>query len=221
MDLINSGLDLAKGILAGIKAQWCGPLTVLVVGSIIAVIVRRIVTMALEAIRFGKIAKSKPIANLLSRGGVKSGLGELIASGLFYLIISATLILSLEQAGVGGVRTLAGALLAFLPRVAVALLIGFFGVLVAEIASGVVKVIVGNMGLSRRDLWGTLTQYAVLIFTAIVALRQLGVFQWISPLGRDLIVGAIALAFGLAGKESASNVIDSVSGGFSDDKVQR
>lgn len=81
---------------------------------------------------------------MLSRGDIKKNLSELIGSGLFYLILAATFVLALERAGVGDIRSSAVSMLEFLPRVAGALLVGFLGALLSEIAGGVVRVTAGK-----------------------------------------------------------------------------
>jgi len=225
MQIIEAGWQFCSSLFASVVSTWGGALVVLVVGALLAIGVQRIVGLVFGAGRLDKFAKNRAVASLLSRGDIKKSLGELIGSGLFYLILAASLVLALERAGAGDIRSSAVSLLAFLPRVAGALLVGFLGALLSEVTAGAVRVIAGNIGLRRRDFWGSLTQYAILAFAGILALQQLGVFQWIGPMGRDLFVGAvcfgIALAFGLAGKESAGNVISVLSNQFADEKKHR
>jgi len=225
MDLIKTGGQFCAGLFANVVSTWGEALVVLVVGALLAIVVQWVAGFVFGAGRLDKFAKNRTVASLLSRGDIKKNLGELIGSGLFYLILAATFVLALERAGAGGIRSSAVSLLAFLPRVASALLIGFLGALLSEIAAGIARVIAGNIGLRRRDFWGSLSQYAILAFAGILALRELGVFQWIGPLGRDFFVGAvcfgIALAFGLAGKESAGKVISALSNQFADEKKHR
>lgn len=225
MDLIKAGWQFCADLFASVLSTWGGALVVLVVGAILAIAVQWVVGFVFGAGRLNKFAKNRAVASLLSRGDIKKSLGELIGSGLFYLILAATFVLALERAGVGDIRSSAVSLLGFVPRVASALLVGFLGALLSEIAAGAVRVIAGNIGLRRRDFWGSLTQYSILAFAGVLALQHLGVFQWIGPLGRDLFVGAvcfgIALAFGLAGKESAGNVISALSNQFADEKRHR
>jgi hypothetical protein len=225
MQMIKAGWQFCASLFASVLSTWGGALVVLVVGALLAIVVQWVVGFVFGAGRLDKFAKNRTVASLLSRGDIKKSLGELIGSGLFYLILAATFVLALERAGAGDIRSSAVSLLAFLPRVASALLVGFLGALLSEIAAGVVRVTAGNIGLRRRDFWGSLTQYAILAFAGVLALQHLGVFQWLGPMGRDLFVGAVcfvvALAFGLAGKESAGKVISALSNQFADEKKHR
>jgi len=225
MDLIKAGCQFCAGFFSNVVSTWGGALVVLVVGALLAIGVQWAAGFVFGASRLDKFAKNRAVVSLLSRGDIKKNLGELIGSGLFYLILAATFVLALERAGAGDIRSSAVSLLAFLPHVASALLIGFLGALLSEVTAGVVRVTAGNIGLRRRDFWGSLTQYAILAFAGVLALQHLGVFQWIGPLGRDLFVGAVcfgvALAFGLAGKESAGSVISALSNQFADEKKHR
>ena len=218
MELIDAVFGLCRGLgpTGGIA------LVIVAVGGIVAVVVRSIVREALKAIRFDTFGQSQPVTAFLSKGGIKGGLGELIGGAIFYLVITVTLIFALEQAGVGGVRSSVGALFGFLVPLSRAVVTVFLGLLIGEIAAGIVRVIAGNIGLPKRDLWGSLTQYAIFAFAILVGLRQIGLLQVITPLMWDLFAGALflglALAFGLAGKEAAGNVLAAISKQFSDKK---
>ena len=218
MELIN-GLF---GLFRSLGPTWGMALVIVVVGGIVSVVVQWIVREALKAIRFDVFAHSRPVSTFLSKGGIKNDLGELIGGALFYLIITVTLVLALDRAGVGGVRSVIGSLLTFLSPLSVAVLSIFLGLLIGEIVAGIVRVIAGNIGLAKRDLWGSLTQYAVFAFAILLGLRQLNLLQSITPLMRDLFAGAVffglALAFGLAGKEAAGNVLATISKQFADKK---
>ena len=118
----------------------------------------------------------------------------------------------------------AAALLGSLTSVAAALMALFLGALIGEIAAGVVRVIAGNIGLAKRDFYGSLTQYAVFVLAVVLALKEVGIPQSLSPQTQGLFVGAVfvglALAFGLGGKEAAGNILAHLSKQFSEEKKQ-
>lgn len=218
MDLMGDLLGFGRSLLP----TWGMALVIIVAGGLVATVVRWIVREALKATRFDTFGQSRPVAAFLSKGGIKSSLGELIGAAIFYLIIAVTLVLALEQMGAGGVRPTIGALFAFAPPLARALLTIFLGLLIGEILAGIVRLIAGNVGLAKRDLWASLTQYAVFAFAVLVGLRQFGLLETITPLMRDLFAAALffglALAFGLAGKEGAGNVLTAIGKQFADKK---
>ena len=220
MNLINAACQWCISVMP----TWGVALVVLVVGGIVAVVAQKLIHGALKAVGFEKISHRQPVTAFLSRGGVKSTVSELIANGVFYLVVAATLVVALERTGIGSGRSSATAILGFLPSVASGLLVVFLGALIGEIAAGVVRVIAGNIGLAKRDFWGSLTYYAVLVFAAILALKETGIPQVLSPQAQGLLVGAIfvgfALAFGLAGKEAAGNVLARLAKQFAEEKRQ-
>ena len=203
---------------------WGGALVVLVVGGIIAVVAQKAIQWVLKTVGFEKLVHRQPVTTFLSRGGVKLTVSELITNGVFYLVVAATLVAALERAGIGSGRSSAAAILGFLPSVASGLLVVFLGALIGEISAGVARVIAGNIGLAKRDFWGSLTYYAVLVFAAILALKETGILQAFSPQSQGLLVGAIfvgfALAFGRAGKEAAGNVLARLAKQFAEEKRQ-
>jgi len=199
---------------------WGGALVVLVVGGIVAVVAQKVILGALKTVGFEKFAHRQPVATFLSKGGVKLSVTELIGTGVFYLIVAGTLVLALEKVGGGSGRSTAAALLGFVPAVASALLVIFLGALIGEIAAGFVRVVAGNIGLAKRDFWGSLTQYAVFVLAVILALREVGIPQALPPQAQGFFIGAVfiglALAFGLGGKEAAGNLLTHLSRQFSE-----
>jgi hypothetical protein len=73
-------------------------------------------------------------------------------------------------------------------------------------------------GLHKGESLGTITRWAILVFTAIAALSQLQIATaFLQDLFRAIVAMlAIAggLAFGLGGKDSAKKVLDNIENGL-------
>lgn len=218
MNLLNQACRWCLSVMP----TWGAALVVLVVGGIVAVAAQKVILGALKTVGFEKFAHRPPVATFLSKGGVKLSVSELIGTGVFYLIVVGTLVLALERTGVGSGRASVAAVLSFLPDVAAAVLVIFLGALIGEIAAGVVRVVAGNIGLPKRDFWGSLTQYAVFVLAVILALREVGIPQALPPQAQGFFVGAVfvglALAFGLGGKEAAGNLLAHLAKEFAEGK---
>jgi hypothetical protein len=99
----------------------------------------------------------------------------------------------------------------YLPNVIVAALVLLIGVLVARFLEGLVRGSVKAAELSSANFLGSLTKWAVLIFSLLVALNQLRVADEII---RIVVIGVVAagaialgLSFGLGGKAHAEDFI--------------
>jgi hypothetical protein len=100
----------------------------------------------------------------------------------------------------------------YIPNVVVAALILLIGAMVAKFLEGVVKGSVRAAGLVSANFLGTLTRWAVLIFSWLMALEQLNVAD---ELIRTVVMGAVGagalalgLAFGLGGRDHADEFLD-------------
>jgi hypothetical protein len=91
------------------------------------------------------------------------------------------------------------------------ILVLVFGVLVARFINRMVFAYLNNMGVEGALTLSTLAEYAVIIFVVFVALEQLqiGTHLLISAfqIGFGAVGLAMALAFGLGGKDWAASVI--------------
>ena len=103
-------------------------------------------------------------------------------------------------------------MLLFVPKVLVALLILAFGAYFARFVGNAVTAYCRNVHLQDAELLGKLAQYAILTFVVLIALDQVNI-------GGDIVrqtflivlagvVFALALAFGLGGKEWAAELLE-------------
>ena len=100
----------------------------------------------------------------------------------------------------------------FLPKVMVALLILAFGAYFARFIGNAVTAYCRNVHIQDADILGRLAQYAIVAFVVLIALDQVNV-------GGDIVrqtflivlagvVLALALAFGLGGKDWAAEMLE-------------
>jgi hypothetical protein len=100
----------------------------------------------------------------------------------------------------------------FVPRLMVAMLILAFGAYFARFVANALTAYCRNVQIQDAELLGRLTQYALVTFVVLIALDQVGI-------GGDIVrqsflivlaglVFALALAFGLGGKDWASELLE-------------
>ena len=120
-------------------------------------------------------------------------------------------IVSLALKAKSGVLSLLGST-GFVPKVIVAILILAFGAYFAAFIGGTVAAYCRNVGIRDAELLGRLARYAIVTFVVLIALDQVNV-------GGDIIrqsflillaglVLALALAFGLGGRDWAARLLE-------------
>ncbi|SIR67783.1 Conserved TM helix [Pseudacidovorax sp. RU35E] len=184
---------------------------VLVGGWLIAKVVRFAVTKALRAINFPVLTEKAGLDGFLRQGGVRVDTTGLVGLLAYWAVILAALIIAFNSLGLTYITDLLGRVIWFVPNVFVALLVLAFGAYFARFVGDAVRTYGRNVGLPDATFFSRIAQYAILVFVILIALDHLRI-------GGDIVresflvilagfVFALALAFGLAGKDWAARHI--------------
>ncbi len=185
---------------------------VVVVGWIVAKMVRFAVARGLRAVNFHVLTDRAGIDAFLRDGGVGMDATDILAMLLYWIVILAALVVGFNMLGLTYITELLSQVLLFVPKVLVALLILVFGAYFARFVGGAITAYFRNVHLQDADLMGNLARYAILAFVVLIALDQVNV-------GGDIVrqtflivlagvVFALALAFGLGGREWAAEFLE-------------
>jgi hypothetical protein len=189
---------------------------VLIAGWLLAKLVRFGVVKALRMINFNVLTERAGMDAFLRNGGIRADTAEILALLCYWLVILAALIVAFNGLGLVYVTDLLAKVVLFVPKLMVALLIlafgGYFARFIGNAVSARVKKSSNHVPVADADMLGGLAKYAVLTFVALIALDQVNV-------GGDIIrqtflivlagvVFALALAFGLGGKDWAAEILE-------------
>jgi len=188
---------------------------VLILGWILALFLSKIVEKVLDLIKIDQLADTLGLKNLSAKVGRKlsfSALGGWLVKWFFFLgsLVAAADILGLSEV----TRFLYEDVFGYAGQVVIAMVILLLGMLAAEFFSGIVTSAVKASGLNSSSSLGSITKWAILVFTVIAALSQLQIATaFLADLFRAVVAMlAIAggIAFGLGGRDHAKKVLDSV-----------
>jgi len=184
---------------------------VVVVGWMIAKLVRVAVARLLRAINFNVLTERSGMDNFLRQGGVGKDTSDLLGVLAYWIVILATLIIAFNGLGLTYITDLLGRVVWFVPNIIVAVLVLAFGAYFARFVGDAVTTYGRNVKLSEAHFFGKLAQYAVMLFVILIALDQVHVGGDIVRQSFIVILAgvmlALALAFGLAGKDWAADRI--------------
>ncbi len=185
-------------------------LLILVIGALAAVGIAALVAWISKLIKFETVCKKIKIPGILKKGGIGLSPGELITEIVFFVIIIVTLITALEYHGVG-TAGLTGQILTYIPQVIAAMFILILGILLSLLISGIIKLVGGNVKIAQSDTLGNVAKYAIIVVSALIALKELGLGVILTDKSKDIILAGLvlglALSFGLAGKEKAGKFL--------------
>jgi hypothetical protein len=185
---------------------------VLLAGWIVAKMVRFAIARGLRAVNFNVLTERAGMDGFLRDGGIHSDTAGILALLVYWLVILASLVIGFNLLGLTYITDLLGRVILFLPKVMVALLILAFGAYFARFIGNAVTAYCRNVHIQDADILGRLAQYAIVAFVVLIALDQVNV-------GGDIVrqtflivlaglVFALALAFGLGGKDWAAEMLE-------------
>jgi hypothetical protein len=126
----------------------------------------------------------------------------------FIFLVAAANVLGMPQ-----VSLLLNQVLLWIPNLLVAAVILLVAPLIGRFLRGLIEVGAGNMGFTNAPLLGRIAEAAVIAFAVLIAIDQIGIAADLLNILFMGVVGALALAFGLAfglgGRDVAARITES------------
>lgn len=181
---------------------------ILLAGFAIAKMVERGTDLALHRIGFDRWMQDGGVTEALERAGTRLDASSVIAKLTFWIVMLLVILLAADALGVQAVNTLFAELIAYIPNVIAAVVVLVLGILLGEFVKDLVLASAG--GLPGGPTLGRSAKAAVILLAVFMALEQLDIAQDIVLVFFIAVVGAAALAagiaFGLGGREIAAEV---------------
>jgi hypothetical protein len=137
---------------------------------------------------------------------------ELVSSIVYWLIIIMVLVMTVDALGLPKSSDVLSGLFAYVPKVIAALLVLIVAMFLANFVSGIVRTAAANANLPKPELLAGISRWAIIIFAVTISLEQLGIAPLLVTGAFNIILGgivlALALAFGLGGKEAAARYLE-------------
>jgi hypothetical protein len=173
-----------------------GAALILFAGYFLARQVQRWVDDTLQRLDFNRVAHAGGIDQVVERTGSRLDPVGALAKLIFWLVMLVVILLASAALGLESINRMFGTMLTFLPTLFAAIVVVVLGMLVGEFVRGV---IVASMGdVAGVPTVAKLAKGVVVLISMFLALQQVGVEQEIVTAAFTLILGAVALAAGLA-----------------------
>ena len=194
--------------LVGFLQNFIAGLVVLILGIIVAALLKQLVSEVLKALK---------VENLLKRYGVPEARGDLrwsniIAEIVRWFVILLFLVPAVKVWGVPEATGVLNEIILYIPQVLVATILALVGLVIANLTHDVVLASVHGISPETSRVVATVAKWAIVIFVSFGVLIQLGVA---ADLIRILFTGIVAMlavaggiAFGLGGQSSAREVLE-------------
>jgi small-conductance mechanosensitive channel len=149
---------------------------------------------------------------MLKRGGIKEPISLIISRIIGWLTIISFSILSLRSLSVPAIERILEKFILYLPNVFVAAVILFLGYLLGNFLGRATLVAAVNAGIKLSSLIARLVRLTVILLALTMALEQLGIGKGTIVIAFSMILGgvvlALAIAFGLGGRDIAKEFLE-------------
>lgn len=215
MESVDVYLEPLRAFLSQVGAflpRLALAVAVLIAGWLAAKVVRFAIVRGLRAINFNVLTERAGMDGFLKQGGIEHDTTDIFGVLVYWLVIFAALVVACNSLGLTYITDLLGQVVLFVPKVLVALVILAFGAYFAAFIGGTVVTYCRNVGIQDADLLGKFAQYAIIVFVVLIALDQVSVGGAIIRQSFLIILGgivlALALAFGIGGRDWAAGLLE-------------
>lgn len=199
-------LNNALAALVAFIPNLVSGIVILLIGIIVASILKTVVLRVLGFIQLEKLLKRYGVPE-----SAESSWSHIIAEIVRWFVIILFLIPVSDIWGLGRFSEVLNNLLLYLPNVLVAVLMILVGFAIARLVYNVLLASVRGVHKETAKTAATIGKWAVMVFVFLIVLNQLGIA---SDLIRILFSGFVAmlaiaggLAFGLGGQDAAKDIL--------------
>jgi hypothetical protein len=181
------------------------------VGWVVASFLRVLLRSILRLIKFDKLSESAGASQLLSKAALPSAT-ELLSRFVFWVAWLGFILLGISVLGVFGLQEQIAKFFLFLPRLFVALLTMFVGLLCAGFFSRAALLGAVNANLPSARLLSVSIRTIIIIFVLSMVFEEVGVAEQTMLVAFGIAFGAVmlglAIAFGMGGKQLAQQFLE-------------
>jgi Conserved TM helix len=215
MESLNIAVEPLRALLfqAGAFLPRLGiALAVVLVGWLLGKGLRFGAVKALRAFNFQVLTQRSGVDDFLQQGGTSKDTSDLFGLVVFWIVLLGAMVIASSGLGLIQVTELLGRALLFLPRLLVAMLVLVFGMYFARFVGQSVLAWCREAGIGDGEVLARIVRYAIAVFVLLIAIDHIdiggGLVQRTFLILLTGVVLALALAFGIGGRDRAAALIE-------------
>ena len=205
INLSQTSLNTLFSNLSPILANIIAAIVTLAIGVLVGWILKRVVEEISKAINLERVLASWPLYTKVVKSHEEIGITTFIGEVLRWVAIIVFLIPAVSSLQIEGSEAIFSQLFGYLNMIVVASLYLLFGFVIARFVKRVVLAVGIIVGTNPSHLIANFGYAAIVVFATIQAILQLGVTTDLIRLFVIALFLASALAFGLAGRDTAAD----------------
>lgn len=222
---MNSLTDLSSVLTASFTEIWfsfmsfipniIAAIVVFVVIMFVAKALGRLTATILEKAFLDKAVETTGLKKILERVGFKLGISATLGWLIKWFLYAVALVAASDILGFSQISEFLTAIVLYIPSVIIAVLILIVGIIISNFVQTLVKETAMAANLEIAQFLADVARWAIVVFTVMAALIQLNVATELTQILFTGFVFMISLAggiaFGMGGKDKASDIIDKLS----------
>ncbi|MEO8581203.1 MAG: hypothetical protein ABI425_01340 [Patescibacteria group bacterium] len=192
--------------------KMIGALLVLLIGSLIAKWIKKLLEKSLEFLHISKLIKNTPLEAFFQNAEIGPKIEHVIGTVGYWLFMLLVIQTAVSILGLQSLAVILDQVLSYIPRIFSAIVILFFGVLIAGVLESLVKGSIRSIDGHHARLLGKIASYLTLTIFLLVSVSELGIAQqFIIILFIGLVTTvtiSLGLAIGLGSKEVVQKIAD-------------
>jgi hypothetical protein len=185
-----------------------GAAVIMLTGYFLARQVQRWADDTLKRLNFDRVASAGGLDEVVGRTGSRLDPVRALAKLVFWLVMLVVILLASTALGLESINEMFGTMLAFIPTLIAGIVIVILGIIVGEFVRALIVASAGSV--SGVPTVAKMAKGAVIVIALFMALQQVGVAEEIVTAAFTLILGAgalaVGLAFGLGNRELAGEI---------------
>lgn len=186
-------------------------LIIALVGWVIAYLLKLVARSLLRLTKFSKLSENAGATQLLHQAALPSST-ELVSRFVFWVAWVGFVLLGVSVLGIAGLQEYISRFFLFLPRLFVALVILFFGLVAASFFSRAALLAAVNANFRSSRMLSIAVRFIIIVFSLSMTFEVLGVAEQTMLIAFATVFGAamlgLAIAFGLGGQDLARRFLD-------------
>jgi hypothetical protein len=198
----------------GALPQIIMAILVLTLGLLLSSVLREMVLRVAGALKIDNLVSKLEVNEIFDRAEIELSISKLLAWFVKWFIIILTLVATADILNWHQVTNFLAQVMNYVPNVLIAVIILFVGILLGNFTRDVVSGTFEAAKVKTGHFLAALAKWAIIVFSFMAALVQLGIAQALIQVLFTGFVAMIALAgglaFGLGGKEHASEILSAI-----------
>lgn len=215
MEFLNLILEPLQEVFLKFKVflpNLLAMLVIMVLGIVLARIVRVILIKSLTAINFDSWSDRMGFTTLMRKGDLWAKPSATLGSVIFWLLVIVTLMIGLSALNIPAIDSLVEQFFGYVPRVFSAAMILIIGYVLAGFISQGVLIAAVNSGYHYAKLLAKAIRTLLMVLILAMSMEQLQIAPSIVLAAFSIIFGgivvALSIAFGVGGIDAARRMIE-------------